>query len=231
MSTAELQLNELSQRTLTYHPPLRHFRRENSASVYGGSRGGSSVRRPVSEDPYRRQWNFLFLFFLCHILFSQKGLSQGYGILHEVLSQKKEEDKELKEISIFQYFSPCAREKPTRTCAWGFHEHTTIAFELIKLENTYLPSPPWTRAPEKHLYCRLGGQRRVKRAQTYERGPKKELSQGSKILHGLLTGEKQNSGKKIKFRTPPPVATWRAIFRVFRFIWKIFEGVPLFSQF
>ena len=35
------------------------------------------------------------------------------------------------------------------TCAWGFHEHSTIATEWIKLDNTYLPSPAWTCVPEK----------------------------------------------------------------------------------
>ena len=36
-----------------------------------------------------------------------------------------------------------------RTFAWGFHEHSTIATEWIKLENTHLPSPPQTCPPKK----------------------------------------------------------------------------------
>jgi hypothetical protein len=33
------------------------------------------------------------------------------------------------------YFSVffCAHEKPTHTCTWAFHEHSTIPTELIKL--------------------------------------------------------------------------------------------------
>jgi hypothetical protein len=45
-----------------------------------------------------------------------------------------------------------AHEKPT----WGFHEDNTFATESIKLENTYLSSPPWTRAPEKFRSCQWG---------------------------------------------------------------------------
>jgi hypothetical protein len=67
---------------------------------------------------------FLLSFFLRHILFSQKELSFGYEILHRVLS-----DKKIKFGVLFKCFSSCARETPTRTCAWGFHEHSTIATE------------------------------------------------------------------------------------------------------
>ena len=59
---------------------------------------------------------FLFILvflFLCHILFSQKGLSYSFEILHGVLSQKKEDFGWTK-----------IRDPP---CAWGFHEHSTIA--------------------------------------------------------------------------------------------------------
>ena len=38
----------------THLPPPKHVRRKNSASVDGGPSGGSSLRRPVSEDPHRR---------------------------------------------------------------------------------------------------------------------------------------------------------------------------------
>ena len=33
--------------------------RKISAGVNGGPRGGSSVRRPGSEDPHRREWKFV----------------------------------------------------------------------------------------------------------------------------------------------------------------------------
>ena len=40
----------------THQPsPVRHVRRKNSAGFDGGLSGGVSVRRPVSEDPHRRQ--------------------------------------------------------------------------------------------------------------------------------------------------------------------------------
>ena len=39
-------------------PPPRHVRRKISAGVDGGLNGGSSVRRPRSEDPHRRQRKF-----------------------------------------------------------------------------------------------------------------------------------------------------------------------------
>jgi hypothetical protein len=38
---------------LTYSPPLGHVRRKNTTSIDGGPNGGSSVLRPVSEDPHR----------------------------------------------------------------------------------------------------------------------------------------------------------------------------------
>ena len=62
-------------------------------------------------------------------------------------------------------------------CAWGFHEQSTIATEWIKLEDTYLPSPPWTCVEKKFRLCRWGAERRVKRAQTRERGPPSALAE------------------------------------------------------
>ena len=37
-----------------------------------------------------------------------------------------------------------------RSVHYILHEHTTIATELIKLENTHLPSPHQTCAPKKY---------------------------------------------------------------------------------
>jgi hypothetical protein len=42
--------------------------------------------------------------------------------------------------ALFQCFSSCVREKTT--CAWGFHEHSTIATEGIKLESTGVNKGP-----------------------------------------------------------------------------------------
>ena len=42
-------------------PPPRHVRRKISAGVDGGLSGGSSVRRPGSEDPHRHQRKFSIL--------------------------------------------------------------------------------------------------------------------------------------------------------------------------
>ena len=44
--------------------------------------------------------------------------------------------------AFFSIFLLARVRSPTRTCAWGFHEHSTIATKLIKLKNTHLPSPP-----------------------------------------------------------------------------------------
>ena len=144
--------------------------------------GPSGVRCCGTKCPlYLVLFSFLLL---CHILFSQRGLSQGYEILQGVLSHKK--IRFWVKICFgtpprplggpFQCFSSRACEKPTRTCAWGFHEHTTIATELIKLENTHLPSPHQTRAPKKYRQCRWGAERRVKRAQTHKQGPPSALA-------------------------------------------------------
>ena len=61
-------------------------------------------------------------------------------------------------------FSSSACEK--RTCMRGFHEHSTIATEGIKLERTHLPSPlPRTCALTKFCWRSWGPERRGKRAQ------------------------------------------------------------------
>ena len=43
----------------------------------------------AAEQSVNYFWYYLSFFLLCHIIFSQKGLSQGYEILQRVLSHKK----------------------------------------------------------------------------------------------------------------------------------------------
>ena len=50
----------------------------------------------------------------------------------------------------------------------SFHEHSTIETEWIKLEYPHFPSDT---CANKFCWCRWGAERRVKRAQTRERGP------------------------------------------------------------
>ena len=54
------------QQFFTSYP--RHVRQQISAGVDGGLNGGSSLGRPGSEDPHRRQWKFLFSFLTASLL-------------------------------------------------------------------------------------------------------------------------------------------------------------------
>ena len=56
-------------------------------------------------------------------------------------------------------------EKPMLTCVWGFHEHSTITSEGIKLEYTHLPSTTSDTGGEKIPLVLIRLDLRVKRAQ------------------------------------------------------------------
>ena len=103
------------------------------------------MRRPRSEDPHWGQRKSYYSIIILTVL----GNYSAYGF--EVLLSRS--------------------LGPFILSVQDFHEQSTIATEGIKLEYTHLPPPSQTHAPIKCCLYRWGAERRVKHAQTHERGP------------------------------------------------------------
>ena len=79
--------------------------------IIGPSRGPAQPVGVPAEQSVHYFCDYSSFFFLCHILFCQKGLSYGFEILHEVLSHKIYrilDGGNSKLWNIFHFFSMCA---------------------------------------------------------------------------------------------------------------------------
>ena len=98
---------------------------------------------------------------------------------------------------------------PTRTCAWGFHEHSTITTIWIKLENTHLSSSLQTRGPKKPLVSMVGRAEGQACADPRVRTP----IGASGISSIFKSQEKEDFGKKKKIGPPlAPGGLFKSIF-------------------